>query len=241
MFNYSTGKNKYDNLPVQCSAATSKEFETDVLGLVSAEKGMTYVYAAVSAALHNDQGKYPDKIDHWRQQHLAKPRKFLAYDFDGFESPAVWQELQQKFPWRSFLYTTASHTSQAPRSRVFIELSREVDHTEGAELGEGAQAFLGSQITTGWIDFGDWVYRSTQPVYTPVKGFEFHLVKADVLDVDYILGWFRGTKAIQEFYQLQTDQRPLSALGALLVPSSETASPIREGHCNRAILAAAGS
>lgn len=89
MFEYSKGKSKFDNLPAQCSVATFIEFTKDVLGSVSAEKGQTYVCAAVSAGLHSDQGKYPGTIDHWRQQHLAKLRKFLAFDYDGFETPEV--------------------------------------------------------------------------------------------------------------------------------------------------------
>ena len=240
MFNYSKGKNKFDNLPAQCSVKTFTEFTKDVLSSVSIEKGQTFVCAAVSAGLHSDQGKYPDQIEHWRQQHLAKLRKSLAFDYDGFETPEVWEELLEKFPWKGFLYTTASHTSDAPRARAFVELSREVDHDEGIELGKAAQAFLESMITTGWIEFDDSVYRSTQPVYTPVKGFVFHLVKADVLDVDYVLQWHRGTKAIQVFNKIQADPRPLSALGALLAPSSEIASPIPNGHRNRTMLAAAG-
>ena len=240
MFKYSKGKTKYDNLPVQCSADSFKELATDILQSVSPEKGQTYVCAAVSSGLHSDQGKYPDQIEHWRQQKLAKPRKFLAFDFDGFETPEVWEELREKFPWKGFFYTTASHTHDAPRSRAFVELSREVDHDEGVELGEAAQALLESIITSGWIEFDDSVYRSTQPVYTPVVGFVFHLVKADVLDVDYILQWHRSTRAIQVFNKIQADPRPLSALGALLAPSSEIASAIPDGNRNREILAAAG-
>ena len=190
--------------------------------------------------MHSDQGKYPDQIEHWRQQSLAEPRKFLAFDFDGFETPEVWEELREKFPWKGFFYTTASHTSDAPRARAFVELSREVGHDEGVELGDAAQAYLESIITTHWIDFDDSVYRSTQPVYTPVAGFVFHLVKADVLDVEYILQWHRSTKAIQVFNKIQADPRPLSALSALLATSSEIASPIPDGHRNSTMLAAAG-
>lgn len=240
MFEYSKGKSKFDNLPTQCSVETFTEFTKDVLESVSAKKGQTYVCAAVSAGLHSDQGKYPDQIEHWRQQSLAEPRKFLAFDFDGFETPEVWEELREKFPWKGFFYTTASHTSDAPRARAFVKLSREVGHDEGVELGEAAQAHLESIITAGRIDFDDSVYRSTQPVYTPVAGFDYYLVKGPELDVEYILRWHRSTKAIQVFNKIQADPRPLSALGALLAPSSEIASPIPDGHRNRTMLAAAG-
>ena len=240
MFKYSKGKSKFDNLPAQCSVNGFTDFTRDVFGSVSAEKGQTYVCAAVSAGLHSDQEKYPDKVDHWRQQHLACSRMFLAFDFDGFESPTVWGELNLKFPWKGFLYTTASHTRDAPRSRAFVELSREVDHTEGKELGKAAQAYLESMITTGWIDFDKSVYASTQPIYTPVKGFNYHLVKGSVLDVDTILKWHNVRKSSAVFHKKQADPRPLSALGALLAPSPEITSPIPDGQRNSTILSAAG-
>ena len=240
MFSYSKGKSKYDNLPAQCSVNTFTDFTKDVLGSVSAEKGQTYVCAAVSTGLHSDQDKHPNRTDHWRQQKLAEPRKFLAFDFDGFQTPDVWEELREKFPWKGFFYTTASHSHEAPRSRAFVKLSREVDHDEGVEVGEAAQAYLESKITTGWIQYDDSVYRSTQPVYTPVKGFKYYLVKGPVLDVDYILPWHKGTKAIQVVNKIQADPRPLSAFGALLAPIPEISSPIPDGHRNRSMLAAAG-
>ena len=240
MFKYSKGKSKFDNLPAQCSVNGFTDFTRDVFGSVSPEKGQTYVCAAVSAGLHSDQEKYPDKVDHWRQQHLACSRMFLAFDFDGFESPTVWGELNLKFPWKGFLYTTASHTRDAPRSRAFVELSREVDHIEGKELGKAAQAFLESMITTGWIDFDKSVYASTQPIYTPVNGFNYHLVKGSVLDVDTILKWHNVRKPSAVLHKTQADPRPLSALGALLAPSSEIVSTVPQGYRNQAILKAAG-
>ena len=146
LFEYSKGGSKYDNLPEQCSVDTFTEFTKDILSSVSTKKGQTYVCTAVSAGLHSDQNKHPDQIEHWRQQKLAKPRKFLAFDFDGFQTPDVWEELREKFPWKGFFYTTASHTHEAPRSRAFVKLSREVDHDEGVELGKAAQAYLESKI-----------------------------------------------------------------------------------------------
>ena len=240
LFEYSKGGSKYDNLPEQCSVDTFTEFTKDILSSVSTKKGQTYVCTAVSAGLHSDQNKHPDQIEHWRQQKLAKPRKFLAFDFDGFQTPDVWEELREKFPWKGFFYTTASHTHEAPRSRAFVKLSREVDHDEGVELGKAAQAYLESKITTGWIQFDDSVYRSTQPVYTPVKGFDFHLVTGSALDVDTILKWHNGRKAAAVFHKTQAVPRQLSALETLLASSSKIASPIPEGQRNPTMLVAAG-
>ena len=86
MFSYSKGTNKFDNLPQQLTVDTFKEFASDILHSVSTEKGLIYVCAAVSCGRHRKIEKYPEE-DHWRQQHLALPRRFLAFDFDGFETP----------------------------------------------------------------------------------------------------------------------------------------------------------
>lgn len=239
MFKYSKGKSKYDNLPKQCSAGTFTEFTKDVLRSVSAEKGQTYVCAAVTSGLHSNQGKYPEKVSHWRQQHLACSREFLAFDFDGFESSVVWGELNLIFPWKGFLYTTASHSPEAPRARAFVQLSREVDHIEGIELGKAAQAYLESMITTGSIEFDKSVYSSTQPIYTPVKGFKYHLVKGSVLDVDAILEWHSDRKAAAVFRKTEAEPRQLSALKTLLASSSKITSPIPEGQRNPTMLKAA--
>jgi hypothetical protein len=190
MFSYSKGKNKFDNLPQQLTVDTFKEFASDILHSVSTEKGLIYVCAAVSCGLHKEIEKFSGK-NHWRQKHLACSRKFLAFDFDGFETPEVWKELLGIFPWMAFLYTTASHTFDAPRARAFVELSRDVDHDEGVELGEAAQAYLETLVTSGKIKFDKSVYLSTQPIYTPVEGFVPYLIKGKILDVDILLAQYR--------------------------------------------------
>jgi hypothetical protein len=191
MFSYSKGKSKFDNLPEQRNASTFKEFAKDILYSVSEKKGQTYVCASVSCGHHNKIEKFPRK-NYWRQQHLARPRRYLAFDLDEFETPEVFDELREKFPWDGFMYTTASHTSDEPRARAFVQLSREVDHAEGVELGEASQAYLESLVTSGKIKFDKSVYYSTQPIYTPVKGFTPFRTKGEILDVDCVLTQYRA-------------------------------------------------
>jgi len=82
-FIYSRASNKFDNVPKQRTVGSFKEFANVVLSDTSKQKGETYVCADVKEGLHTDQEKYPGK-NHWRQQGLALPRRFLAFDFDGF-------------------------------------------------------------------------------------------------------------------------------------------------------------
>lgn len=190
MFSFSKGKNKFDNLPEQCHADTFKEFATDILYSVSEKKGGTYVCASLSNGHHKNLEKFPQR-QYWRQQHLALARRFLAFDCDGFETPEVFEELQEKFPWDGFIYTTASHTNAEPRARAFLQLNREVYHDEGVMLGKAAQAYLESLITSGGIKFDRSVYHSTQPIYTPVTGFKTFRTRGAVLDVDGLLAQYK--------------------------------------------------
>jgi len=237
MFSYARGKNRYDNLPAQCAADSFKAFAKSILEDVSAEKGQTFVCAAVSSGLHKDQNKYPGE-DHWRQQHLALPRRFLAFDFDGFESPEVWEELRDVFPWKAFFYTTSSHTPENPRARAFVELDREVDHDEGVELGMAAQAYLESVIKSGWIKFDVSVYRSTQPIYTPVEGFVPYFAKGKALNVGYILTRYRAQKAIEAFNRSSSFNGDRGAGG--FNTADNLSGEIPEGQRNSTLLAMAG-
>jgi hypothetical protein len=239
MFSYSKGKNKYDNLPQQIQVTSFKKFAQDVFKSVSTQKGETYVCAAVASGFHKDTKKYPGE-DHWRQQHLALPRRFLAFDFDGFEKPEVWEELREIFPWKGFLYTTASHTPQEPRARAIVELSKDVGHEEGVELGEAAQAYLETLITLGRIQFDKSVYLSTQPIYTPVEGFEYFLIKGNVLDVDFLITQNRANKAIKVFNQPIAINATSVGFNLLLGGSAEITEPIPAGQRNVTLLSIAG-
>lgn len=235
-FVYSRGTSKFDNLPQQLSADSFAEFARAILKDVSKEKGQAYICAAVSKGRHSDPEKNRTE-DHWRQQHLALPRQFLAFDFDGFESPTVWEELRTKLPWKAFLYTTASHTAEKPRARAFVELDREVDHDEGVELGASAQAYLENLITTGSIQFDISVYRSTQPIYTPVVGFETFLVKGEPLNVRAVLPRYPVCPAINAV--------PPAAIAKFSQPQAHRlyandSVPIPPGERNSALLQRAG-
>lgn len=239
MFCYSKGKNKYDNLPQQLQVTSFKKFAQDVINSVDTQKGGTYVCAAVACGFHKDTKKYPEE-GHWRQQHLALPRRFLAFDFDGFEKSEVWEELLDIFPWKAFFYTTSSHTTEKPRARAFVELSRDVDHDQGVELGEAAQAYIETLISTGWIKFDESVYRSTQPIYTPVRGFLPYAVKGEILDVDHIITWNRANKAIKVFNQPKVSNTTNVEFNSLLSGNAEITKPIPSGQRNATLLSLAG-
>lgn len=188
---YSRGKNCYDNEPEQEAVDSFSEFIKAVDEDRSPRKGMAYITAPMSHGPHNHPEKHPDD-GHYRLGSHAGPRRYLPLDFDGFESPEVFGNVRDYLgQFSAYIYTTASHTEDAPRARALIELSREVGRTEGIDLGIAFQAQLEAAIGTGKIKFDQSVYRAEQPCYTPGTTSQTWAYTGKPLDVD---GCLKGYK-----------------------------------------------
>lgn len=184
---FSLGKNTYDNQPAQCSAHDFSDFVTQISATGSTCKGEAYICAPLGLGSHPSAAKYPGSA-HWRVRNLAMPRQFLPLDADGFSSPSALADFEKAvFQWNSLLYTTASHTAQAPRARALIELSREVDYAEGVALGDAVQRMLEANLGVGTVTLDPSVYRATQPVFTPLMGAQISRNFGAALDVDAVL------------------------------------------------------
>lgn len=166
---YSRGINKFDNAPAQLTAANFDAFASAIADDRSPEKGLTYICASLTVGKHyNEPEKYPD-INYWRLKDHALPRGFLAFDFDGFANPEIFEQLCGYLGrWNCLIYTTASSTVDKPRARAIVELDRLVNDDEGVKLGQAAQRCLEAAFGADAIKFDKSVYRATQPIYTPV-------------------------------------------------------------------------
>jgi len=188
VLNYSRGLDKFDNCPTQLTATSFDEFQETVLADKSKEKGKTYICSPFSKGIHAQKPeKYPG-IDHWRLATSAQPRNFLAFDFDGFESPEMFSQVMEHLNnFKGFGYTTASHSQESPRARAIIALNRYVCRDEGIRLGEQLQQELLELFGLDSIKFDDSVYRGEQPIYTPVtRSIEFRFT-GEIVDVDSVL------------------------------------------------------
>jgi len=184
---FSQGRNTYDNQPTQLIAPDFDDFVTQISFTGSTRKGQSYICAPMAKGGHPDPVKYPGD-GHWRSRNLALPRRFLALDCDGFSSPSVCTSFQHEVSqWNSLIYTTASHTAQAPRTRAIIELSREVDYAEGVALGDAVQRMLETKLGVSNITLDPSVYRAAQPVYLPLVGAQTFRYVGASLPVDSIL------------------------------------------------------
>jgi hypothetical protein len=232
---FSRGRNTRDNHPRQLSASDFDEF-VDLLDKDrSPAKGLAYICSALVAGPHYQAPEKFPGTGHWRLKNYAEPRRFLAFDFDGFSSPVAFANMQLELArWSCLFYTTASHTEEAPRARAIVELDREVSHEEGVEIGKAAQRLLESRLGAGEVKFDESVYAATQPVFTPVttsQSFRFH---GSPLPVDEVLREFGAAPA----HRQPTGGGMLDGLlgGGFAWPSGQ----VREGGRNQALLSYVG-
>ena len=192
---FSRGTDKYDNCPAQLTATDFQTFIELVDEDRSPKKGLAFICAPLDMGIHYQQPQKHQGLDHWRLKNYALDRRFLAFDFDGFASPDVFEEVRQYFArWSSLIYTTASHTDSAPRARAIVELDRAVSDSEGVKLGMSAQRLLESVFGVDAIRFDDSVYRATQPVYTPVTSSIATHWDGKPMEVDGIINAYPAQK-----------------------------------------------
>ncbi len=184
---FSLGKNTYDNQPEQRTAADFDDFVSQISHTGSTKKGQAFVSAPLKYGPHDDPAKNPGD-SHWRIKKNVESRRFIALDEDWVVNPQVFEEFKQIISeFNSFIYTTASHTPAAPRSRAIIELDRDVDYEEGIAVGDAIQRMVEAKLGTGKIKLDPSVYRGAQPVYTPLLDAKTWRYEMGPLDVDIAL------------------------------------------------------
>jgi putative DNA primase/helicase len=164
---YSSGVDKYDNLPKQLVAKDFEEFMDKVLATRSPRKGETFFCSAFSYGPHDDIKKHPHD-DHYRLATHAEGKRFLTLDLDAFDNVAGFNRTFAAIEiFKGFGYTTWSYKHDAPRARAVLELDREVSREEGMKIGVAFQDKLIGIIGDGTAVFDESVYRAEQPVYGP--------------------------------------------------------------------------
>lgn len=221
-FNFSLGRNTYDNQPTQLSAIDFDDFLAQIAYTGSKRKGEFYICSPLQSGLHDDQTKHPGS-KHWRLKRLAMPRQFLALDADYFKSPTdfiAFQELVGQ--WNALVYTTASHTPQAARARAIIELDQSVDSKTGEELGAALQRQIEAALGVANITLDPSVYLASQPIYTPLISAQTYRTYGPTLDVLATLSAWPPTTTPPPFNLHTMGQIPplglSSVMAAILLP-----------------------
>ena len=198
-FLYSRGTDTFDNAPAQMEVDSFSDFAQAIANDTSPRKGLTYICSALSAGTHYEKPAEHLGVAHWRLKNYGLPRRFLAFDFDGFESQEVFHQVCELLhTYNCLIYTTASHTQELPRARALIELNREVNPAEGEQLGQAAQMYIESCVGIGKIKFDSSVYRATQPIYTPVTTSTIIHHQGAPLDVDETLAKYPYKKTTND-------------------------------------------
>ena len=185
---YSFGKDRFDNKPSQHVVESFDEFKRHILGIRSPSKGMNFFCSAFQSGEHNDPHKYPG-THKFRLKKLALPRRFIALDFDGFQTVAAYEDtLEVLRRYSGFGYETWSHTPTKPRARAVLELSREASAKECAALCNLIEEQIEGVIGTGQICFDKSVYQLEQPVYGPPMNARIFDFNGTVINVDDFVG-----------------------------------------------------
>lgn len=182
-FNFSLGRNTYDNSPTQLTAPDFDDFIAQISRTGSKRKGEFYICSPLQSGLHDDPVKYPG-LNNWRLKRLAFPRLFLALDADYFNSPNDFVAFRQHVgQWNALVYTTASHTPLAPRARAIIELDQLVESKVGEDLGHALQRQIEATLGIANIKLDPSVYLASQPIYTPLISSQTFRTYGSPLDV----------------------------------------------------------
>lgn len=184
-FEFSMGRDKYDNRPKQIVTPTFDDFKIHVLDHKSTIKGKTYFCGGFDLGQHKDPKKYPE-IAAYRLKKLAKQRGFIAFDFDGFSTPEKFRivmDLLNKY--RGFGYTTWSHSSISPRARAILELNKCVTEQESQAICWVIEREINKHVGFGNVIFDKSVYMLEQPIYSPptkaeIFNFTGEIVNAEV-------------------------------------------------------------
>ncbi|MBU3627994.1 AAA family ATPase [Polynucleobacter sp. AP-Reno-20A-A9] len=195
-FLYSRGTDMFDNAPAQMVADSFSNFAEAIANDKSSRKGLTYICSPLSEGIHYEKPAEYLGIANWRLKNYGLPRQFLPFDFDGFESPEIFDQVCELLrAYDCLIYTTASHSEGAPRARAILALNRATEPEEGEQLGRAMQMHIESEIGIGKIKFDTSVYRATQPIFTPVTTSEIIRHNGMPLDVDKVLNDCPATRS----------------------------------------------
>ena len=176
---YSRGTSVRDNSPETKTVADFGAFMEAVLSDTAKAKGLQYIAAPFKV---NGNGKTH------RSKEGVLSSAFIALDLDGFTSPEDWHAtiaaLQKS---QGFAYSTYSSTPDAPRARVVLAASREMDRGERLRVSMALERWLNKEVGDGCIVFDSSTHKAEQPLFTPPEQAETYRFSGKPVDVDKVL------------------------------------------------------
>ncbi len=217
---FSLGKDRFDNTPQQHAAETFNDFKNTVLSNRSSQKGEIYFCCSFEHGSHQDKSKFP-ALAAYRNKTLARPRAFLAFDFDGFSDTetyiCVTTFLNKYF---GFGYETWSHLSTSPRARAVLALNRPVNNDESLAISKIIEEEINESINNGAIEFDPCVYNIYQPIYGPPINAKDYTFNGQLIDVDELLKSLTATTNIAKPLNAKTSSLKTDLTYSALKPES---------------------
>lgn len=111
-------------------------------------------------------------------------RSMLTLDMD-YGTPTIWDEIKAAFPFCCCVYSTHKHTSEHPRLRLLVPLSRDVSDEEYTAVARMVAKEIGIDL------FDDTTYEPERLMYWPSTSsngvFFYDQLAGDALDPDLYL------------------------------------------------------
>lgn len=186
---YSRGANKHDNTPAQLEAEDFAQFCDAVLADQAKQKGLQWVAApcaiAPDDAKHRGTSSMAAAIGRpHRCSECVGPRRWLGFDVDQIPGEEAQHALIAVLqPYSGLAWSTHSHTREAPRLRVLLELDTPGDRTQIIAASQAMRARIDVQLkaagySVGWDAACD---RPEQPLYLPPVGGESYPLQGAAL------------------------------------------------------------
>jgi KaiC/GvpD/RAD55 family RecA-like ATPase len=209
---YSRGANISDNTPATHTAENFDEFQAAVLADRSPRKGMTYIASAFDLAPDVAAKREKGVVGKThRCADGAQCTRILAFDCDKVDGPDAQDAL---FGWirrrglKGFGYSTASHTDELPRLRIFMEADRQMNRAERITASEEQRAEFVKELGDRF-GFDSALDRPEQPIYTPTTGAQVFVFDGEPIKVDALLAR-RASSIVNSTHVGNTSKPPLN-------------------------------
>lgn len=173
---YSRGAEKHDNSPAQCEAEDFAAFRQAILADRAIAKGRQWIASpfdmAPDDAKHRGSASMASAIGKpHRCSDCALPRRWIGADVDkGLDQESFYALATICGHYSGLIYTTASHTAEAPRCRIVLEVDLEAPRAELIAATGVIRARIDARMieagypAPGWDTSCD---RPEQPLYLP--------------------------------------------------------------------------
>lgn len=207
---FSRGASSRDSAPVQRSATSFEQFcvqihHDRVQTTGKAAKGLQYICAPVAVAPRDEWHLRGTKAafigKHHRCKRCVGVRSWLGFDVDAGLPVGDWREAMRHAldGFDAFVYTTASHSEDAPRVRIVVSITRAVDRAEGLLASAALRKRIDDRLQDGfWLPLG-WdtaCDRAEQPLFLPPLDYEGIRLRGRAVDADALIdegAQLRGT------------------------------------------------